>query len=220
MEDQHMTQQVFADFLQQSPATLSSIFNGRTRPTLQVIDAIKSKIPDISIEWLLYGTKIRHVVLPPHVTRIEQQALAGCRNLHRLTIPALVTSLGDSLFIDGTLLDTLILLCANPPEVLESVFPTYDAALIVPCGAANAYRQHPIWGRFADITEDCNAIEDIDSDNIKVYARDGRLIIEGADGETVRIYDMMGREVAGRLLPGGTYLVKIGGRAARKVVVM
>ena len=51
-----MTQQVFADFLQQSPATLSSIFNGRTRPTLQVIDAIKAKIPDISIEWLLYGT--------------------------------------------------------------------------------------------------------------------------------------------------------------------
>ena len=56
MEDQHMTQQVFADFLQQSPATLSSIFNGRTRPTLQVVDAIKTKIPDISIEWLLYGT--------------------------------------------------------------------------------------------------------------------------------------------------------------------
>ncbi len=51
-----MTQQVFADFLQQSPATLSSIFNGRTRPTLNVIDAIKTKIPDISIEWLLYGT--------------------------------------------------------------------------------------------------------------------------------------------------------------------
>ena len=56
MEDQHMTQQVFADFLQQSPATLSSIFNGRTRPTLNIVDSIKAKIPDISIEWLLYGT--------------------------------------------------------------------------------------------------------------------------------------------------------------------
>ena len=56
MEDKHMTQQVFADFLQQSPATLSSIFNGRTRPTLNIIDSIKTKIPDISIEWLLYGT--------------------------------------------------------------------------------------------------------------------------------------------------------------------
>ena len=55
METQHMTQQVFADFLQQSPATLSSIFNGRTRPTLNIVDAIKVKIPNISIEWLLYG---------------------------------------------------------------------------------------------------------------------------------------------------------------------
>ena len=64
MEDQHMTQQVFADFLQQSPATLSSIFNGRTRPTLQVIDAIKSKIPDINIEWLLYGTGDMYISHP------------------------------------------------------------------------------------------------------------------------------------------------------------
>lgn len=56
MESQHMTQQVFADFLEQSPATLSSIFNGRTRPTLNIVDAIKTKIPDINIEWLLYGT--------------------------------------------------------------------------------------------------------------------------------------------------------------------
>ena len=50
MEDQHMTQQVFADFLQQSPATLSSIFNGRTRPTLQVVDAIKEFIPNFEHE--------------------------------------------------------------------------------------------------------------------------------------------------------------------------
>jgi len=64
MEDQHMTQQVFADFLQQSPATLSSIFNGRTRPTLNIVDAIKTKIPDISIEWLLYGTGEMYVTHP------------------------------------------------------------------------------------------------------------------------------------------------------------
>lgn len=55
MEEQHMTQQVFADFLNQAPATLSSIFNGRTRPTLNIVNDIKSKFPDISIEWLLYG---------------------------------------------------------------------------------------------------------------------------------------------------------------------
>jgi transcriptional regulator with XRE-family HTH domain len=64
MEDQQMTQQEFADFLQQSPATLSSIFNGRTRPTLNIVDSIKAKIPDISIEWLLYGTGEMRVTHP------------------------------------------------------------------------------------------------------------------------------------------------------------
>lgn len=56
MEDQHMTQQYFADFLEQSPATLSSIFNGRTRPTLNIVESIKQKIPDINTDWLLWGT--------------------------------------------------------------------------------------------------------------------------------------------------------------------
>ena len=64
MEEQHMTQQVFADFLQQSPATLSSIFNGRTRPTLNIVDSIKMKIPDINIEWLLYGTGEMYISHP------------------------------------------------------------------------------------------------------------------------------------------------------------
>ncbi len=59
-----MTQQVFADYLQQSPATLSSIFNGRTRPTLNIVDSIKAKFPDISIEWLLYGIGDMYVSHP------------------------------------------------------------------------------------------------------------------------------------------------------------
>ena len=56
MESQHMTQQVFADYIQQSPATLSSIFNGRTRPTLNIVEAIKKKIPNISTDWLMFGS--------------------------------------------------------------------------------------------------------------------------------------------------------------------
>ena len=51
-----MTQQVFADYIQQSPATLSSIFNGRTRPTLNIVEAIKKKIPNISTDWLMFGS--------------------------------------------------------------------------------------------------------------------------------------------------------------------
>ncbi|ALO48966.1 helix-turn-helix domain-containing protein [Hoylesella enoeca] len=56
MESQHMTQQTFAQFIGMSPASLSSIFNGRTRPTINIVEAIKNKIPGISTDWLLFGT--------------------------------------------------------------------------------------------------------------------------------------------------------------------
>ena len=51
-----MTQQVFAQFIEMSPASLSSIFNGRTKPTLNIVEAIKKKIPDISTDWLMFGS--------------------------------------------------------------------------------------------------------------------------------------------------------------------
>lgn len=55
MESRHMTQQVFASFLNVAPATISGIFNGRTNPTLAIVEAIKKKIPDISTDWLMFG---------------------------------------------------------------------------------------------------------------------------------------------------------------------
>jgi transcriptional regulator with XRE-family HTH domain len=55
MESRQMTQSEFADYIELAPATLSSIFNGRTRPTLNVVEALKKKIPDISMDWLMFG---------------------------------------------------------------------------------------------------------------------------------------------------------------------
>lgn len=56
MESRKMTQQEFAEFIGMSPASLSSIFNGRTRPTLNIVEAIKNKIPTISTDWLMFGS--------------------------------------------------------------------------------------------------------------------------------------------------------------------
>jgi len=50
-----MTQQVFADFIGTTPATLSGIFNDRTRPTINIVESIKKKIPNISTDWLMFG---------------------------------------------------------------------------------------------------------------------------------------------------------------------
>ena len=51
-----MSQQVFADYLGVGAATLSSIFNGRTRPTINIVEAIKKKIPNINTDWLMFGS--------------------------------------------------------------------------------------------------------------------------------------------------------------------
>lgn len=56
MESKNMGQQNFAQFIGMSPASLSSIFNGRTKPTLNIVEAIKAKIPNISTDWLLFGS--------------------------------------------------------------------------------------------------------------------------------------------------------------------
>lgn len=55
MELQHVTQQEFADMLSIAPATLSNIFTGRTRPTLAIVDAIKTRFPQVSTDWLMFG---------------------------------------------------------------------------------------------------------------------------------------------------------------------
>ncbi len=55
MESQKKTQQEFAQLLGMSPSTLSSIFNDRTRPTLNIVEAIKICIPEINTDWLMFG---------------------------------------------------------------------------------------------------------------------------------------------------------------------
>ena len=50
-----MTQQMFAQFLGMAPATLCSILNERTKPTLNTVEAIRNKFPNINIDWLMFG---------------------------------------------------------------------------------------------------------------------------------------------------------------------
>ena len=73
MESQHMTQQVFAQFIKISPATLSGIFNGRTNPSLNIVEAIKNSLPSISTDWLLFGNGPMYL----DVSKVESFASAG-----------------------------------------------------------------------------------------------------------------------------------------------
>ena len=73
MENQHQTQKVFANFIGMSEGALSSIFNGRTKPTLNIVEAIKNKIPKISTDWLLFGRGEMFEKDPSSELHIEDQ---------------------------------------------------------------------------------------------------------------------------------------------------
>lgn len=64
-------------------------------------------------------------------------------------------------------------------------------------------------------------IGDVEVDGIRVYAREGHIVVDGAQGENVSVYDMMGRQLntGCQALNAGVYMVKIGQRPARKIVV-
>lgn len=81
MESQHMTQQSFAKALNMSPASLSSIFNDKTRPTLNHVEAIMNRFPNISVNWLLSGTGEMFVSstdssIPPSHSKNQQAEMA------------------------------------------------------------------------------------------------------------------------------------------------
>ena len=56
-----MTQQDFSHRIGISTASLSNVFNGRTKPTMNIVEAIHKNIPEISIEWLLFGVEPMYV---------------------------------------------------------------------------------------------------------------------------------------------------------------
>lgn len=52
---QKLSQQEFAEMLKISPASLSSIFNDRTKPTINHVEAVMSSFPNINLQWLMAG---------------------------------------------------------------------------------------------------------------------------------------------------------------------
>ena len=73
-------------------------------------------------------------------------------------------------------------------------------------------------------------LNEVDAINAKVYSDNGQIVVEGADGYAVTLYDLTGRYLATKQDYGtvmrfdvpasGTYMIKIGNHPVRKVVVI
>ena len=55
MDHYGLSQQNFASQLGVAPATISSIFTGRTNPTNKHVQAIHKAFPEIDTNWLMFG---------------------------------------------------------------------------------------------------------------------------------------------------------------------
>ena len=73
-------------------------------------------------------------------------------------------------------------------------------------------------------------VDDVEPETAKIYISGGQIVVEGAEGNAVALYDVNGRLLATRqnrytplhfdVPASGTYLVRIGDRPARRVVVI
>lgn len=55
IDSKGMSQQEFAGYVGLSASTLSGLFNGRTKPTLNIVEQIMNNVPGVNVNWLLSG---------------------------------------------------------------------------------------------------------------------------------------------------------------------
>ena len=55
MRHMGMSQKDFANEICISPGTLSSIFSGRNKPTLNTLNNIRERFPEVNMDWLMNG---------------------------------------------------------------------------------------------------------------------------------------------------------------------
>lgn len=80
-----------------------------------------------------------------------------------------------------------------------------------------------------DSNSDTTGVEDVALDNIRVYSTDNRIVVRNAEGQPIRICDIMGREIVSvtnnesvrtfTMPASGVYIVSIGDKFHQKVVV-
>ena len=95
-----MTQKEFAQFTGISEGSLSGVFNGHTRPTLQMVDLIHQRLPNISTDWLMYGQG------PMYRDQVEDKTEGEQVDANALSNAAIVQTSSPLLFSTDDIIST------------------------------------------------------------------------------------------------------------------
>ena len=170
------------------------------------------------------------MTIPNSVESIGEWAFGDCLNLTTITIGSGMTTIHEEAFSGCENLDTIICNAVEPPTVADTnVFTGVwkGLPLIVPGESVGQYQSAYGWKEFYNIIGAPVGIEE-ESFDYKVYANTGCIAVSGAEGQTLRIYDVQGRLIISEkaadnklyVVPTtGVYMVQVGKHRAQKVVV-
>ena len=172
-------------------------------------------------------TKILEITIPDNVTRIGDYSFQACK-LHTVTIGSGVQEFGGYVFYNCSSIVNLYLMCETPPTVINGMFSTSShfksGTLYVPKGTMEAYKAHETWGKFHYIQEhDLTTIDNIATETPTVVVTAGGIMVNGAEGKEVSVYNIVGTVVERTsnytgetiMLDKGVYIVRVGDKATK-----
>ena len=183
-------------------------------------------------EYVFYGcSSLTSMTIPNSVTSIGEGAFYNCKGLTNIIIGSGVTTIKSYAFYDCDHLVAITCYAVEPPTVADTNAFTgvwKGLALIVPGESVSQYQSAYGWQDFYNIIGSPVGIEDLDNE-YKVFASNGAIVVSGAEGETLRIYDIQGRLIVSEkaadnklynVPTAGVYMVQVGKQRAQKVMVV
>ena len=146
------------------------------------------------------------------------------QNIH----DTVINLIHDTIFINNYIHDTLF----YPVYIHDTTFVdhiVYDTVYFHDTIYRDRYIHDTIYVHDTIYIQEGEGIDNIALLNAEIYQRNGQIVVEGAEGYPVYLYDVVGRLLATRretaqevlldVPASGAYLVKIGDAPARRVVV-
>lgn len=173
----------------------------------KVVTSVKFPETLIDIDnHAFYGcVSIEKLSFPNSLLEIGSYAFDGCDNLEEINFGSKLKIIGKSAFFTWNKnLKVVRISALNPPTADDSFHGCYGATLVVPLGRVSTYKKDSVWGKFAKITDDEDALSSVD----------GNMWGDDSNGNKFDVYSLQGILLRQDLtkdeinnLPSGLYLV-------------
>ena len=118
--------------------------------TVEVLDLSAATNTTLPLGALLNNYRLSTLYLPDQIEVIPEMLAEGCHSLAEILIPATVTEIGNYAFAGCTNVWRMTVEAVLPPKVYDKTFDGIDRSisLIVPAGSEELYRQAEYWKEF------------------------------------------------------------------------